>query len=356
MKLAICTQPLATNYGGILQNYALQQILKKLGHEVWTFDIWKYTWWNWFNNICKIIILKLLGRKYPFPITPIRYTKKQLPLRQFAYKHILLTTPRTNWFERSMIKKYQLDGIVVGSDQVWRPIYNVYVEDLFLAFAHDMSLTRIAYAASFGTDKWEFTPQQQQVCTKLVKQFDAVSVREDSGIALCDKYFGVKATHVLDPTLLLKEKDYTVLCSHVEKREPFIFAYILDESEHKLSEIKKFATLKKLPYLVMSAGPNVKEDDSIEKWLSYFRDAAYVITDSFHGTAFSINFGKEFIVFGNAERGNSRFDSLLGVLGLKDRILVDSISILQPIDWNHVNNMLMEERKRSIMWLEKALK
>lgn len=355
MRIGIVTQPLTTNYGGILQNYALQQILKKLGHEVWTFDILKYTWWNWLIEICKVIIFRILGRKYPFLPSPIEFAKQQNPLRQFVNKRISLTKPRTYWFERGIIKKYQLNGIVVGSDQVWRPIYNAHIEDMFLAFTRGMNLIRIAYAASFGVDNWEFTSQQQLKCVELAKRFNAISVREDSGIALCDKYLGVNATHVLDPTLLLTAEDYIALCTNIEQQEPFIFAYILDESEAKLSEIKRFAALKKLPYLKISAGPNVKEGDSIERWLSYFRDATYVITDSFHGTAFSINFGKDFFVFDNQGRGNSRIDSLLGKLDLKSRVVVDSISMLEHVDWEHVNHMLKIERMHSKMWLKNAL-
>ncbi len=356
MRIGIVTQPLTTNYGGILQNYALQQILKKLGHEVWTLDILKYTWWNYIDSIWKNSILKFLGRKCSFPQTPKKYAKKQNPLRQFVYKNISLTKPRTLWFERNIIEKYELEGIVVGSDQVWRPIYNAHIEDMFLAFTCGMNLIRIAYAASFGVDKWEFSSQQQLKCAELAKGFNAISVREDSGIALCNKYLGVNATHVLDPTLLLTAEDYIALCTNIEEQEPFIFAYILDESEAKLSEIKRFAALKKLPYLKISAGPNVKEGDSIERWLSYFRDAAYVITDSFHGTAFSINFGKDFFVFENQGRGNSRINSLLGKLDLESRIVIDSISMLKPVDWEHVSHALKVERMYSKMWLKNAFK
>ena len=355
MRIGIVTQPLTTNYGGILQNYALQQVLKKLGHEVWTFDILKYTWWNWLKETCKIIVYRILGRKSPFLPSPIEFAKKQKSLRQFVNKKISLTKPRTYWFDREIIKKYRLNGIVVGSDQVWRPIYNAHIEDMFLSFARDMNLVRIAYAASFGVDKWEFTSRQQLTCAELAKLFNAISVREDSGIDLCDRYLGVNATHVLDPTLLLIAEDYITLCTNMEKQKPFIFAYILAESEAKLSEIKRFAELKKLPYLKISAGPNVKEGDSVERWLSYFRDAAYVITDSFHGVAFSINFGKDFFVFDNQERGNSRIDSLLGKLDLKSRVVVDSISMLGPIDWEYVNHILKIERVHSKMWLKNAL-
>ncbi len=193
--------------------------------------------------------------------------------------------------------KYGFDALIVGSDQVWRPMYNYNIEDCFLSFVSHMNLKRVAYAASFGTDKWEFTQQQTEQCAVLAKRFDGISVREKSGVALCNKYLGVNATHVLDPTLLMKSQDYIKLCSHISKREPFIFAYVLDESEEKIKSIVNFAERRGLPYFIKGADNTVSDDDTIELWLSYFRDAAFVVTDSFHGTAFSIIFNKDFYVF-----------------------------------------------------------
>ena len=129
--------------------------------------------------------------------------------------------------------------------------------------------------------KWEFTQQQTEQCAVLAKRFDGISVREKSGVALCNKYLGVNATHVLDPTLLMKSQDYIKLCSHISKREPFIFAYVLDESEEKIKSIVRFAECRGLPYIIKGADNTVSDDDTIELWLSYFRDAAFVVTDSF---------------------------------------------------------------------------
>lgn len=354
MKIGISTQPLSTNYGGILQNYALQTVLRKMGHEVWTFDIGKYTWTDWGIITVKTIVKKIMGRDAQFPKTPTKRAKKQKPLRTFASNNIHLTTrvKQINW---ELAQKYKMDAFVVGSDQVWRPIYNACIEDMFLRFTANHQVRRVAYAASFGTDQWEFSPSQTKECVELAKQFDAISVREDSGVDLCSEHLGVKATHVLDPTLLLTSKDYNELCKDIPKCEPFVFAYILDMDERKVAEIKAFAEAKGLPYFIKSAGQEIESTDSIELWLSYFRDAAYIITDSFHGTAFSINYNKDFFVFLNAHRGNSRFCSLLNLLNLKERVVTSINPDISNIDWVSINNVLNRERQRCQDWLNTSL-
>lgn len=355
MKIGIITQPLLRNYGGILQNYALQTVLRKMGHKVWTFDLLKYTWKDWAISAIKTIIKKMIGRKTDFPLTPHKKKKIEKPLRTFVYNKINLTTrvKKVSW---QLVKKYNLDTLVVGSDQVWRPIYNHSIEDMFFRFADDKNIKKIAYSASFGTDKWEFSPKQTNECATLAKKFDAISVRESFGVELCKNYLGVEATHTLDPTLLLTDKDYNTLCKHIPKSEPFVFAYILDMDERKVAEIKSFAQAKGLPYFIKSADNDVKDTDSIELWLSYFRDATFVVTDSFHGTAFAINYNKDFFVFLNEQRGNSRFDSLLSLFNLKNRVVISVNLELEPINWASVNNMLNSERQRSWKWLETSLK
>lgn len=355
MKIGIFTQPLKSNYGGILQNYAMQVILKRLGHEPWTVDYSRFTWWGWVVVVVKVTIKKCLLRKSNYPLIPPKVRRQENLLRRFAQKHIQLTQPRMKYPSKSILQTYGFDSLLVGSDQTWRPMYNGKIYDMYLQLAEGMDVKRVAYAVSFGTDKWEYTPEQETECARLAKQFDAISVREASGVQLCKEHFGVEATHVLDPTLLLTANDYNELCKDIEKREPFVFAYILDMTEQKVAEIKAFAEAKGLPYFIKSADADISDADSIELWLSYFRDAAYVITDSFHGTAFSINYNKDFFVFLNEQRGNSRFDSLLNLLNLKDRV-VTFVNPEKPlINWPEVNLLLNSERERCEKWLSQSL-
>ena len=357
MKIGIVTQPLHANYGGVLQNYALQQVLKRMGHEVWTLDYWKYDWLNWADMTWRVLAHKMLGHQVKFGRTPAEQRQLEMPLRRFVDQCMSLTAPRTKKFSKQIVSKYALDAIVVGSDQVWRPMYNYDVRDCFLKFAQGLSVKRVAYAASFGTDAWEFTDAQTSECAALAKQFDGISVREKSGVGLCKDHLGVSAVHVLDPTLLLQAEDYAALCKDIPQRKPFVFAYILDKSEDKINSIQRFAEQRGLPYYIKSADAEVSMEDSIELWLSYFRDAAFVITDSFHGTAFTINFNKDFYVFGNAQRGNSRFDSLLGQFELQDRIINGKIPVETDsyIDWNKVNQLKVSAVRESIEWLTKKL-
>lgn len=356
MKIGILTQPLALNYGGILQNYALQTVLKRMGHEVWTIDYNKYTWCNWLDNAWRVFAHKMLGHDVKFSKTPPKRKALETYLRRFVLQHITVTQPRTRKVEKSIIKKYSFDAIIVGSDQVWRPQYNRHIERMFLSICENMDIRRIAYAVSFGTDQWDLTPKQTKVCAPLAQQFDAVSVREASGVALCLNHLNVDATHVLDPTLLLTAEDYTNLCSEIPIKEPFVFAYILDPNEDIVNKIKTFAKRKNLPYLIQSAGSLIQKDASIEKWLSQFRDAAYVITDSFHGTVFSIIFEKDFYVYGNPNRGNSRFDSLLESFDLKDRAIDKNITEMGMIDWEKVNHSLALERNKSFYFIRQNVK
>lgn len=357
MKIGILTQPLTSNYGGILQNYALQKTLEQLGYDVLTIDYGKSTWRAWFIDTIKVTVKKILRRTSHYKSTPYKAANLQRPLRRFVNEKISLTTPRIEWPTGRILERYNFDALIVGSDQVWRPCYNSGpIEDMYLQFAQDSHIKRIAYAASFGTDVWEYTDDKTKECSVLAKKFDAISVREDSAVPLCLQYLGVESKHVLDPTMLLTANDYLEICKHIRKKEPFVFAYILDETPSVLKEIQAFATKKGLPLLVKSAGPNLIQDDSVELWLSYFRDASYVITDSFHGTVFSIIFNKDFGVFGNHDRGNARFSSLIKDFNLYENVLNSPACIdIKKVDWGSVNYRLESRIIFSRTWLEKSL-
>lgn len=357
MKIGIITQPLTSNYGGILQNYALQTVLKRMGHEPYTFDVGKFTWFDWCLDSIKVVIHMILGHKgYKFSLNPKDKKQIEIPLRRFVTSNISLVSPKTKRVIKKTVERYHFDALVVGSDQVWRPAYNRFLSDSFFGFLDDKSKAkRISYAASFGTDYWEYSNTQTKECSDLIKKFDAISVREDSGVGLCNKYFNVRATHVLDPTLLLSSKDYEKLCVNIPVKDAFLFAYILDQNSKKLSEIESFSQRLNLPYIIMSAGPEIKCDESIELWLSYFRDAAYVITDSFHGTVFSIIFQKNFHVYNNANRGNSRIESLLCDFELTNHIVTNSDISLQTIDWPKMSQLLIKMRSNSQDWLRNNL-
>lgn len=308
MKIAIVTQSLLNNYGGILQNFALQRILQQEDIIPVTIDwlpprtpltIYILSW-------LKTLLLRFVGKKRPFA-TIKRPVSRDAIFNTFIKKNIFKTQCVSNF---AKVNLNDFDVIIVGSDQVWRPKYNCCVEDMYLKFAQDLHIKRIAYAASFGVDEWEYSEKLTRKCRKLVKKFDAVSVREESGIELSDKYLGINATWVLDPTLLLKKEDYCEICKDVPVlSEKILVAYVLDLNESIRELCESVAKERCLTLKIYTAG--TKAMLTIPEWIAMFRDASYVVTDSFHGTIFSIIFGKKFKCIYNKRRGSARFDSLL---------------------------------------------
>lgn len=377
MKIGIVTQPLALNYGGVLQNYALQKVLKDMGHDVYTINkrIYFLPYYKpWKDRVkwrVKQIVKKYIGREYyasfrEFQLIRLHFTK-------FIHSNISATKIYgTQEQLRKIIEKYNFDAYVVGSDQVWRPLCTENIYDEFLSFCQGKKNKRVAYAASFGVDKWEFEERQMRECRRLAKMFDAISVREDSGVELCRKYLDVEAVHVLDPTLLLEKKSYIDLVDQgvEEKFVGDIFCYILDNCNlirHTISTIEKKYTLKSYQVKEKKYWGTMKYGDDITdyvipsptKWLRAFMDAKIVLTDSFHGCVFSIIFNKPFWVIGNERRGNARFDSLLRLFNLENRrISIDEITtmdLMTGIEWEDINNILSEKREEAFRFLNQAL-
>lgn len=367
MRIAIVTLPLHTNYGGILQCYALQTVLERGGHDV------------------RILSKPQYGRSY-YIIYPLAICKR-LFKRFFVGKDVSIfkaphqiVRQHTDRFIHKYIHQYEkriwtskiasrFEAIIVGSDQVWRPAYFQPIEEAFLSFLGDSDIKRIAYAASFGVDNCdEYTPEQLKVCSQLLQKFNAISVRESSGISLCREYFNVDAEQMLDPTLLLNADDYRMLIRKGETRpsEGNMLVYILDKSEEKIALVNRIAKEKGLiPFWVDN--PNKQKEKlplekcikiSVEQWLRSFDDAELVLTDSFHGCIFSIIFQKQFVVMGNKERGLSRFTSLLEQFSLYDRLLFDvqdyekkRLALNRSIDFHSIFDVLNEKRMCSFDYI-----
>lgn len=359
MKIGILTLPLVDNYGGILQNYALQQTIKSLGHEPITIRSlnkhFLYRYWPLITT--KIIIAKLLGRNSHFPELPFVAKRKHKETQRFVHDMIESTHERYVYMPKDIVGKHKLDAIVVGSDQVWRPMYNKLIINMFLSFCTDDKIHRVAYAASFGVDCWEYSKSQTKKCRELIKLFDGISVREASGIALCKKHLGCNAIEVLDPTLLLTCDKYSSICEGVvPATSKYLAAYVLDMNDEKRKVIEAIASKERLPIKWFHADKSCVL--SVEEWIASFRDAAFVVTDSFHGTVFSIIFNHDFYSIVNENRGASRFYSLLLKFGLMERVIASrDVSKIKSgeIDWNSVNKIWAQQRKESIEFLNRNL-
>lgn len=376
-KIAILTQPLKHNYGGILQAFALQKIVKDLGHEVTTID----------RQVREVSVTRK-ALQYFRNETYYRIVNKRKPFffkRQFNYiynntiRFIRCNIKRSEYIDntrdlKNHFYKNNYDTVIVGSDQTWRPIYSPDIYNYFLDFLQDNNkIRKISYAASFGTDKWEFSDIESQKCKDLIQQFDAITVREFSGISLCNEYLNTNAQLVLDPTLLLKKEDYISIIntSKIDSQKSFgIFTYILDQSDNKNKIIKKVSSLLDLPVFTnqpkeIYGNSNSNEIKNykyppVEGWLNAFLKADFIIADSFHGIVFSILFNKNFVAIGNEERGLARFKSLLKLFNLENRLVKEEGELpenllFDKIDFEKVNGILEDLRIESINFLKNNL-
>ena len=369
MKIAILTLDLQTNFGGILQAYALQTVLERMGHEVTHLQP-KVEYSRLHNPVVMPLVwCKRLYRKY-------FQGDRQLPIFENPYKWAGKNTDRfissnlncrflapEEWNE-GLAREY--DVIVVGSDQVWRPNYTSDVTRFFTAFLGHSDICRIAYAASFGVAVNEFSDEQIACGREYLKLFSAISVREESGIRLCKELFDVQACQVLDPTMLLRREDYQRFTSTAPQSPGNLMVYVLDRTEEKDAFIAEFAEKRGLvPFYANSKTEipwNVdipigeRKQPPLENWLRGFADAEFVLTDSFHACVFSILFHKPFGVFVNLERGLSRIESLLRPLGLMDRCITDApVDLDRSIDWKFIDNVLMQKTESSLDFLKQGL-
>lgn len=361
MRIAILTLPLHVNFGGILQCYALQTVLERMGHEVSVLntDFVNVDYKTRIGLFIKRLVKTCIGKESKFYGWKTEREITQKYTQVFIRKHIHLL----NVQDLSLLKEDDFDAIVVGSDQIWRPMYYQPIANAYLKFAKDWtSIKRIAYATSFGTDKWEYTHEETQECASLVKLFDAVSVRENTAVDLCRKYLEVEAVQVLDPTLLLSKEDYLKLIDQSKlKKNEGVFAYFLDVTSSKMDLANRIAKERGLK-LYQFNNPNVdclslhfekRIQQPIEEWIAGFRDASFVVTDSFHGCVFSIIFNKPFVVIGNEERGIARLKSLLSMLDF-DYSVASNIHQLQKIEWNKTKLILDKYRQISLSFLRKV--
>ena len=364
MRIGILTLPLSTNYGGNLQAYALQTVLKRLGHDVLVISkpsyyelpsfktiLNRYIHNFFSSNKVDVYVEKHLNEK----IDKSFNTNTYLLEKTGEFINLYIQQKKIKFF--SELQCGDFDVFFVGSDQCWRPIYANPIQGYYLDFAKSWRIKRIAYAVSFGVDKWEYSENDTLKCKKLVKKFDAVSVREDSAIGICKSYLDIDAKHVLDPTMLLSKEDYIVLIDAFKTKcvsQPIndLFCYILDVTDQKRTIISSVSNALNSFYTLC-------EDFYVEEWLNAFYTAKIVLVDSFHGAVFSIIFNKPFWVIGNAKRGNARFSSLLKMFGLEDRLIdpEDYVSVdwKAGIDWIKVNETLEKQKKHSMAFIVENL-
>ena len=360
MKIAIMTQPLGKNYGGMMQAYALQKVLRDLGHDVTTID-YNYPEPNLFYQAARLpyrLLQKLTGKRN----APINLEAKLPYILEHTQQFIKQNISMSEYIDNDMalnkhFSKINYDIVVVGSDQTWRPQYSPNIYNFYLNFLkQNKNIKKIAYASSFGVDNWEYSSEQTDKCAELAALFDAISVREESGVELCEKHLNVKSECVLDPTLLLTKEDYIELLGSKYKGGDGegVFTYVLDSSQAKMAvaenvskQLNTHAFKCQAKCSLGNLTSNSLQDykmPAVQDWLASFANAEFIVTDSFHGMVFSIMFEKPFLVIANKKRGAARFESLLNKLQAEEHLIYDVnnidysvLSNIKPVDKEKLN-------------------
>lgn len=364
MNILVVTLHRVWNFGSVLQAYATQEILSNLKHKVTIADYiqprFKRTslYLSFPDKFKNSFLKKNLYRILMFPM------RLRLDILFSRFMRKLSLTPKKHHDVSSMKELGQAyDIFVTGSDQVWNSLYNGGVDKaLFLDFAPEEK-KRTAYAASFGMD---YIPtEQKNEIFALAKKYHAISVRESSAIDLLPERNDV--VNVLDPTLVLNSDFWGQFASKRRVKEKYLLLYALHGcNDHILSLAKKIAALNGWKIVSMNYGfkslSQYKFDkylspNSPEDFVSLIKNAEYVIADSFHGMAFSINFNREFLAV-LPDRFECRLLDLIKVLDLEDRITSPDITIekaTKPIDWKSVNGRLEKEREISRRFIKEAI-
>lgn len=351
MKIGILTfWKTEDNYGQLLQCYATQTYLRSIGHDPFLI---KATNGKEYVPTVKGLLINKLRTAYRLKSYPIYFFKRACSSLLYTLIHGHLRKHITNRgfevFRREFLnctQEYTLntlrsdppkaDAFVVGSDQIWNTTDGIY----FLSWAPD-SVKKISMAASFGSRH-----PSNDFCNLIrpwLKRFDLITVRESSGLKMCADAGRNDAHLVLDPTLLLRMDDYLKIAAEDKHQQPYIFIYFLGTRTNiNWKEIHRFAKSKELQIIyVGSQGVEdkfKKEEPSIPQWLTLIANAEYVITNSFHGVVFAMQFHKKFIVYpvtGVSAKMNDRLTTLLNPLKLQNRIYNGNLSSIIEGDINY---------------------
>jgi polysaccharide pyruvyl transferase WcaK-like protein len=351
-KTGLITFHYANNYGAVLQTLATLAYLQEQGKEVKLIDL---------NRKPKNSLISAL---YSMAFHPnfVRFRKKYFS-----------PNSTRRYYSNESIEHLtdDFDTFMVGSDQVWRTKNTTaFGFKYFLDFAGNSK--RISYSSSFGVSEWEEENKAGEV-SALLGEFDAISVREDSGVSLCVNYFNVKAVKVVDPTLLMPASYYRTIAEGVVKKVPkkYIAQFFLDQYEQsKISFVKEFANKSKLEVVDLTI-PKIKFGGTkldlmskpVEEWLYIIDNSEFVITESFHCVIFALLFKKKFICIKNNKRGLARLESLLGRLGLM-HLFVDLYDVNESkveellsikLDFDEIWKTLNEDIQFSKDFLERNL-
>lgn len=365
MKISVITRHAISNYGSFLQTLATQKILEQLGH---TSEIVDYVRAdeeyhqvektllkqkpNWSGNFLKRAVY--LALRQPESILAGKKFESQR-------ERLMNLTRRYSSYEDLQRNPPKADAYMTGSDQVWGPVSDGKVDDSYcLSFVPENS-RKFAYAASFG--KTKFSEDTYELFYKYLSKYEKIAVREDSAVDLLSK-LNLSSVQVLDPTLLLSQEEWK---PYIGKRpaENYILIYQLHNNPDLGKYAQRLAKERGMKLIRISASLHqfAREGSfrylpDISQFLAYIKYADCMVTDSFHGTAFALNFNTPFVEFLPENNTASRNQSILKLTGLTSRIVSDpsdSRVAAENINFQSVNQILATHRAESIEILRQML-
>lgn len=366
MNIALVTIHNANNYGAILQAYASQLSLSKYGkvtiinynnrHISRSFDLIRFKpsfhgLMGTAKDLCRLLPRQRVIRKF----------------KCFVSNNMQQTTAyQADSLMQGSEKKY--DVYVAGSDQIWNPncvSNNEAIDEIyFLQFAPESS-KKISYASSFGN--YKFSCNEEQLVKGYLSKFDSISVREKQSQIYLQSLLKKPVQHVLDPTLLLNKSEWlhaAGLDNVIAPYEKYILLYTVPKALLIDKVVKRFSKLLGIKVIAidqgLSAGTKVDKqirDAGPKEFLELFAHAEFIITDSFHGVCFSLDFERPFVAVSSGVHAN-RIESLLDLIGLDDRLIVNESQIKNiTIESNYSNGYkaLSQEREKSLDFIAKSL-
>jgi hypothetical protein len=378
-KIGIITILKINNYGAELQAYALQKKLRDLGYEAEIIDYLFYKHaahrpTRQSRSFVRLGIVKRIKEKlYPYiEKAEILFNYKTFLRRKakfdgFHHQHTQMS-PVYRSIEDLTQANHPYDVYITGSDQVWNPYSNTSLAPYFLHFAPDRKL-KISYASSFGVSR--LPVNVESIYRDYLNRFDFLSVREEAGTALIKKITGRQDVQtVLDPTFLLTADQWKSIAINSNIGKPFILLYELSPNPHikKLAKHIKSCTSWEIVRVCKNVKKHDREKDIINicdagplELVGQFAKAEFVITNSFHGSAFAINFQKSFYtVISSSKINNARQENLLDLFHLKNRLMNENTPLPPETDFicdmERISNIMEECRKKSLDFLESAIK
>lgn len=365
MKVGTITYHRAVNYGAVLQTYALQKILNDFNVDSEVID-YRAPYIEWiYKPFCMRNVKNIKDFMKVVMGARIKSRKRKC-FYNFLKENIKVSKEK---YTISNIQKANdvYDSFFTGSDQVFNLDCSNYDTNYFLEFVNDFD-KKNSYAASFGFDKMPDEDVEQY--KKLLSTFNNISVREKQGVKIVSDAVDKQAVEVLDPTLLVSSDEWMKIIKNPKiKEEGYILVYAMAPSPTLISFADKLANMtgRKILFIkdsLTKEGNNVLKGDikylkevSPSEFIELFSKAEYVITNSFHGTAFAINFNKKFFteLLAPEWKVNSRLENILDMLDLRSRQIVNLDVTTDEVDYEKVNNILGEKRKVSLEYISKVI-